>query len=244
MALRKCKECGKEISTSAAACPHCGKKGTPFYLGTLRDILVVGLLVWIVFDHFKSEGTASVTSGFAISKEDARGAKNANCDEKIEIPQQQTAFCEAINSYRKLYFNEYHKKKYPEQKSSLEAIYNERTLKLREILGDGNIQGWKGTIRTITVEEGDGAWVEVNLPCNTRLGSKDDLVIKVDTPLYETLTRFHDRAPITFSGNFLLASAKSQGQSADQAHYQESSFTPGGSMDSPEFLFNFNKISD
>lgn len=24
MALIKCKECGKEISTSATACPHCG----------------------------------------------------------------------------------------------------------------------------------------------------------------------------------------------------------------------------
>ncbi|MDR3629184.1 MAG: hypothetical protein P4L42_02480 [Desulfocapsaceae bacterium] len=211
----------------------------------MRDILVVGILVWIVFDHFKTEGPAPATGNYAVSREDeGAGKRSSNCEEKIEIPQQQTAFCEAINSYRKLYFNEYHKKKYPEQKNNLEAIFNERSLKLREILGDGNIQGWKGVIRTITVEEGDGAWVEVNLPCNTRLESKDDLVIKVGTPLYESLTQFHDRAPITFSGNFLVASPGPQGQSSEQKHYQESSFTPGGSMDSPEFLFSFKQIAD
>ncbi len=26
MAMKKCKECGKEVSTSAKLCPHCGKK--------------------------------------------------------------------------------------------------------------------------------------------------------------------------------------------------------------------------
>lgn len=29
MALINCKECGKEISSEAATCPHCGVKNTP-----------------------------------------------------------------------------------------------------------------------------------------------------------------------------------------------------------------------
>ena len=128
MALRKCRECGNEICTTASSCPHCGKKGSLFFIGAIRDILVVGILVWVVFNHFKTGGDVSVTGGSSVSQEvDGAMKKYSNCEETIRVPPQQTEFCEAINSYRKLYFNEYHKKEYPEQKKNLEAIFNERT---------------------------------------------------------------------------------------------------------------------
>ncbi len=47
MALIKCKECGKEISSAAAACPNCGKpvvKTTLAAKGCLSVIVVVGVL--------------------------------------------------------------------------------------------------------------------------------------------------------------------------------------------------------
>lgn len=50
MALIKCKECGKEISSAAAACPNCGKpvaKTTPAAKGCLSVIVVLGVLGWI-----------------------------------------------------------------------------------------------------------------------------------------------------------------------------------------------------
>ena len=242
MALKECKECGKEISTSAVSCPHCGKKGSHFDTGIIRDILFVCLLVWIVFEHFKTEAPSPVTSPFTVSADEEKMAARTYSNPEETLDKQQAEFCQTISNYRKLYFNEYHKKEYPEKKKNLEDIFNERNSKLIEILGDGKIQGWKGIIRTITVEEGDGAWVEVNLPCNTRLESKDDMVIKIGTPLYESLTRFHDRSPITFSGDFLIAPEKSSNPSLNQTYLEETSFTPGGSMDSPEFSFNFNKI--
>lgn len=43
MALIKCRECGKDISTEAKACPHCGAK--PPYRPSLAFILIAGLLV-------------------------------------------------------------------------------------------------------------------------------------------------------------------------------------------------------
>lgn len=43
MALTKCRECGKEISTEAKACPHCGAK--PPYKPSLAFVLIAGLLV-------------------------------------------------------------------------------------------------------------------------------------------------------------------------------------------------------
>lgn len=43
MALIKCRECGKDISTEAKTCPHCGAK--PPYRPSLAFILIAGLLV-------------------------------------------------------------------------------------------------------------------------------------------------------------------------------------------------------
>lgn len=43
MALIKCRECGKEVSTDAKACPHCGAK--PPYRPSLAFVLIAGLLV-------------------------------------------------------------------------------------------------------------------------------------------------------------------------------------------------------
>ncbi|HAT2207796.1 TPA: hydrogenase maturation nickel metallochaperone HypA, partial [Kluyvera intermedia] len=41
MALTKCKECKKEVSTSAKTCPHCGVKDP----GTTAGQMFIGLLV-------------------------------------------------------------------------------------------------------------------------------------------------------------------------------------------------------
>ena len=236
MALKKCAECNKEISTSADLCPHCGKRTLHFDRGTIRDILVVGLLVWIVFEQFRTERPAIMDfKNYTIAGETAS-------PENAVIPRQEMDFCKVITAYRKLYFNEYHKNKYPEQEKNLQSIFNERATKLTEVLGDGNIQGWLGIIRTITVEEGDGAWLEINLPCNTRLESKDNQVIKKGTPLYESLITFRENKPVSFSGNFFPVSVNSSDPPFEWAFFQESSFTPGGSMDSPEFLFQYQKV--
>jgi hypothetical protein len=50
MALIKCKECGKEISSAATACPNCGKpisKTTPAATGCLVVIIVIVVLALI-----------------------------------------------------------------------------------------------------------------------------------------------------------------------------------------------------
>lgn len=245
MALKKCKECGNEISTSAPACPHCGKKGFGFSWGAIRDIIVVGLLVWVVFEQFRTEKPGPTDfSSLATSREAEKPPRNNPSSEGTSaIPEQERNFCEVIDTYRKLYFNEYHKKKYTDQQKNLENIFNERNSKLIQILGDGNIQGWKGIIRTITVEHGDGAWLEVNLPCNTRLDTQDDLVIKAGTPLYDSLMNLRERSLITFSGNFFISPQTSPSKPLNPTYYKESSFTLGGSIDSPEFLFGFKDVT-
>lgn len=52
MALIKCPECGREISSNAAACPHCGnpvpKKMCPVHIERNREIaLLIGCMIYI-----------------------------------------------------------------------------------------------------------------------------------------------------------------------------------------------------
>src|SRR6266446_2966832 len=46
MALVKCRECGKEISSSAASCPNCGKRQTS--LGTKLVVVMTLVVAFIV----------------------------------------------------------------------------------------------------------------------------------------------------------------------------------------------------
>ncbi|MEN6475661.1 MAG: zinc-ribbon domain-containing protein [Syntrophaceae bacterium] len=45
MALKKCKECGNEVSTKADKCPHCGAKvkGNIGCLGLIGIFILIGM---------------------------------------------------------------------------------------------------------------------------------------------------------------------------------------------------------
>lgn len=45
MALVKCSECGREVSSKAAACPHCGAKRKSFGCGCLAVLALVFLAI-------------------------------------------------------------------------------------------------------------------------------------------------------------------------------------------------------
>lgn len=81
MALVKCKECGKEVASSAKTCPHCGIKDPGFGAkqkagGCLGMIVIVGLIsYWLASSDSddkspKSNQTAcKPTDGECIAKE-------------------------------------------------------------------------------------------------------------------------------------------------------------------------------
>ena len=56
MALRKCKECGKEISSKAGACPNCGapvkKAPTQYGCGGCLGFLLIGVLLLFIIGLF------------------------------------------------------------------------------------------------------------------------------------------------------------------------------------------------
>lgn len=48
MALQPCPECGREISTTATSCPHCGAKTRSRRLSDVAILLLVAALVLVV----------------------------------------------------------------------------------------------------------------------------------------------------------------------------------------------------
>src|SRR5690349_17714325 len=44
MALKPCKECGREVSTDARACPHCGKEKPTARGSTMGGWIVLGFI--------------------------------------------------------------------------------------------------------------------------------------------------------------------------------------------------------
>lgn len=162
-------------------------------------------------------------------------------DKKPSMPKQQIAFCETVNKYRSMYSAELEKDGYIDKQKTLANIYSERTSQLIKVLGDGNVVGWTGTIKKILPGK-DGAFLEVTLPCNTELKPQDNLIIKIDTPLYESLRRVHEKSEIQFSGTFLVSPTKAPSEFPYKVYYGETSFSESGSMRLPEFLFMFTEL--
>lgn len=67
MALIKCKECGKEYSTDAKACPNCGKRRT-----TMTTKLIGGLIAFIIamsIYNFQQRGNSESERRTALTPE-------------------------------------------------------------------------------------------------------------------------------------------------------------------------------
>lgn len=69
MSLRKCPDCGQDVSSLAVACPHCGRptrrSSSPIELSGILIIAVVcaGVLIWRLSTRNEAPGDAAPASG-------------------------------------------------------------------------------------------------------------------------------------------------------------------------------------
>lgn len=150
----------------------------------------------------------------------------------VKYVQSQMDFCNVISTYRDIYEAEQRKDFYMDRKSNLTSIYNERTSKIKTVLGIGKVQHWKGVIKNITVFDGKGVSLSMKLSCNSTLETND--FITATSPLYQKLRKYSENAEITFSGIFVI----------NNVNYGEKSWTENGSMDEPEFHFTFSDFHE
>lgn len=65
MSLRKCPDCGQDVSSAAVACPHCGRpnrrSSSPIELSGILVIAVVcaGVLIWRLSSHYEAPDDAA-----------------------------------------------------------------------------------------------------------------------------------------------------------------------------------------
>ena len=141
-----------------------------------------------------------------------------------------------------MYYEEAGKPNYIDKEENEKKIYLDRTEKLKQILGDGKVNQWKGVVDKI-ISLDRGAYLDVRLPCNAYLRSNSsysNFIILKDTKLYQKLRRYSENSKIVFSGEFLLPpNKKAEKIMPHLIYYGETSFTNSGGMSEPEFIFKF-----
>lgn len=84
MAMTKCRECGRELSTTADACPHCGapqkrlsKGPSPWTIIGWIVLVFLCLLMYSCYQAFKPEADARRATGAITAGQPAPGALSA-----------------------------------------------------------------------------------------------------------------------------------------------------------------------
>lgn len=89
MALVACKECGREVSSSAAKCPHCGKKLRMGLLG--KALITLGVI-----------GVAFIGFGMMIPEHVAKANSVRRICEKHLIPSGQATQFQCDQEYSRI----------------------------------------------------------------------------------------------------------------------------------------------
>lgn len=88
MAIKKCKECGAEISSSAKKCPKCGKDRThPVLRGVLLAFLIIGVIGAAVgpSDETNTTETGTSTTTSVVTKENYDKIEKGMTEEQVKV---------------------------------------------------------------------------------------------------------------------------------------------------------------
>lgn len=228
MALQKCKECGNEISKSAAACPKCGAKVKK--TGCLTKI-VAGVLILFAIGVIANLGSKKSDNVPTRS-----GGNNVQTAPNIQIPQDQQNFVKIVESYYASY------KQAPNElkKSALRA---ERKTAIQAALRNLAVQDWVGTLRDMgTNSDGKayiviqlaGSKIEVKTWNNAVSDIGDKSLIETGSELYNKISNLSKGKTVRFTGTF---------KQGEKDYIKEASLTESGSMTSPAFIMGFMDVS-
>jgi hypothetical protein len=237
MALKRCRECGGEISTAASVCPHCGnpirRHGVP--LNALTRVAVLLFFGVLVVASITKEGPP----GF-----NATSSTNAPSAPEPQLPTQEAEFCRILEYAKQVYGGlrtqwwaaREQKNGIVQDRLSAEMTsrYASRNADVFRLIEQNNFtfEDWFGIVKGITPwPEKEKIIVRFHPFCSS-FTTIHGLVVKTPANVdFLSLKKKGDRLLVT--GRF----AAKRGAQGDPTSPEEleGSLTEGGSMDAPEY---------
>ncbi len=240
MALIKCSECGKEVSTAAASCPNCGfapkaSSSPPAKRrGRLRWYIGGAVLFFVVVGIIG--GQADKSGSAPASQPAARAAAAPPVDQMAQMmPATERDFIAAVNRGMAAYRS-------GETEFQKGASRPARAHEICQVLRSPAVGGWVGKLDEISTN-GDGNGVisieiapDVHIKTwnNSLSDVMDRTLVAAGTPLFQSLFALRPHQTVAFSGTFLPSQTDC---------VQEPSLTMSGSMTDPGFIFRFATVA-
>jgi len=234
MALKKCEECGNDVSVKAAVCPHCGfkrKTKHPVWM-LIFPLGVVAMLYFSASDKEIPQGAGLAASTSSVATHTPTPPRPP-----IAVPERQAALSGTIDKYYTQY------KQMPnELKKS--AVRTERGVEIKRVLkGTLRVDEWVGIIDSMgTTGEGkayvaikllpDSSDVKIHTWNNSISDVFDSSLIPQGSDMFSKLSAFKEGDVVCFSGKFFASDGSD--------FIKATNITEAGSMRSPEFLFKFS----
>lgn len=225
----KCKSCGKDISKSASACPHCGAKQKKLkaihWVGIVFGILIlIGIVSSPDSEQKQETNKSNHSTTSAIAKK-----------QTIQKPTSQIDFENVVTKF----IEPYKQSKNELKKSSLRS---ERMSAISNTLNGFTVTEWVGKINDLSTNSEGKAILSIGITPDIEIKTWNNALsdisantlIDQNTNLYNQLMELERGQNVKFSGMFF---------SSEDNFIQETSLTEEGSMINPEFLMKFSTVT-
>lgn len=102
MALKKCKECGNDISTAAKSCPNCGSPQGPkqYGLGSLVLLLIVGVVIYSIATADRTSPSSSYSTSPSAPATQSQPVTRVGDDVVLRVSSGDVVVCANESAYR------------------------------------------------------------------------------------------------------------------------------------------------
>ena len=241
--FKDCPTCSKQIAKISSACPSCGHKFTKLWVKIVVSIIALFVLGAILGSN-EEKGTTNISgtqteprpSQINKTTEMATIAESKIAKESssIKVPDDQARFIGIVRVSQG---------KVGSTRNDLQRaqLRDERASELRKNFTEVRVKDWTGSIVDITTNsEGLGVLsirIADNILVKTWNNAISDIgsetLIPKESKLYKELLHLNIGDQVLFSGTFLQS---------DRDHFQESSVTTIGMLESPEYIFRFQTV--
>jgi len=224
----KCKTCGKEVSKTAKACPHCGEKLKK--LGVIQWIGIVLLSLFVIGIIITPDKIEESNSSKSITKISAKTKEQP----VVTMPADELQFIKTVEKY----ILSFRGAKNELQES---ALRDQRKDDIAKTISGRVASSWVGEINQLeTNMEGKAILsikispdIEIKTWNNAFSDINANTLISKGSALYSSLLELSLNQQVVFSGSFFRSQTD---------YVEETSMTIEGSMSNPEYLFKFKSV--